>query len=101
MVSSAALSQKVALQIPFVTTAPLMKMGYRNARRRSDSPKFKIILPLNMPRVKRRAFKIVLLAKGAAAHGSVQRLLFMVAYFRLNFSGSKSGSSQKRVMISV
>lgn len=26
---------------------------------------------------------------------------FMVAYFRLNFSGSKSGSSQKRVMISV
>ena len=76
-------------------------MGYRNARRRSDSPKFKIILPLNMPRVKRRAFKIVLLAKGAAAHGFVQRLLFMVAYFRLNVSGSKSGSSQKRVMISV
>ena len=27
--------------------------------------------------------------------------LFMVAYFRLNFSGSKSGSSQKRGMISV
>ena len=26
---------------------------------------------------------------------------FMIAYFRLNFSGSKSGSSQKRVMISV
>ena len=56
-----------------------------------------------MPKATRRAFKIVLpaIAKGAAAHGSMQRLLFMIAYFRLNFSGSKSGSSQKRVMISV
>ncbi len=32
---------------------------------------------------------------------SVQRLLLMVAYFRLKVAGSKSGSSQLRVMISV
>jgi hypothetical protein len=31
-------------------------MGYRKVRRLSCNPKFKIILPLNMPRVKRRAF---------------------------------------------
>ena len=33
-----------------------VKMGYRNARRRSDIPKFKIILPLTMPKAQRRAF---------------------------------------------
>ena len=32
---------------------------------------------------------------------SVQRLLLKVAYFRLKVAGSKSGSSQLRVMISV
>ena len=101
LLRSAALSQKVALQISFSTTALLVKMGYRNARRRSDSPKSKIILPLNMPRATRRAFKIVLLAKGATTHHLCSGSFFMIAYFRLNFSGSKSGSSQKRVMISV
>ena len=53
---SAALSQKAALQMPFPSTTPPVKMGYRNARRRSDIPKFKIILPLVMPRAQRRAF---------------------------------------------
>ena len=51
---SAALSQKAALQMLFFSTTPPVKMGYRNARRRSDIPKFKIILPLNMARVQRR-----------------------------------------------
>ena len=37
------------------STTPPVKMGYRNARRRSDIPKSKIILPLTMPRAKRRA----------------------------------------------
>ena len=40
---SAALSQKAALQMLFAATTPPVKMGYRNARRRSDIPKFKII----------------------------------------------------------
>ena len=40
----------------FSSTTPPVKMGYRNARRRSDIPKFKIILPLMMPRAQRRAF---------------------------------------------
>ena len=40
---SAALSQKAALQMSSPSTTPPMKMGYRNARRRSDIPKFKII----------------------------------------------------------
>ena len=53
---SAALSQKAALQMSSPATTPLVKMGYRNARRRSDIPKFKIILPLMMPRAQRRAF---------------------------------------------
>ena len=53
---SAALSQKAALQMPSPATTPPVKMGYRNARRRSDIPKFKIILPLMMPRAQRRAF---------------------------------------------
>ena len=53
---SAALSQKAALQMPFSSTTPPVKMGYRNARRRSDIPKFKIILPLTMPKAQRRAF---------------------------------------------
>ena len=53
---SAALSQKAALQMPSPSTTPPVKMGYRNARRRSDIPKFKIILPLMMPRAQRRAF---------------------------------------------
>ena len=53
---SAALSQKAALQMSSPSTTPPMKMGYRNARRRSDIPKFKIILPLMMPRAMRRAF---------------------------------------------
>ena len=53
---SAALSQKAALQMSSPSTTPPMKMGYRNARRRSDIPKFKIILPLTMPRAQRRAF---------------------------------------------
>ena len=45
-----------AQQLPFPVTAPPVKMGYRKVRRLSCNPKFKIILPLNMPRVKRRAF---------------------------------------------
>ena len=53
---SAALSQKAALQMSSPSTTPPMKMGYRNARRRSDIPKFKIILPLTMPEAQRRAF---------------------------------------------
>ena len=53
---SAALSQKAALQMSSPSTPPPMKMGYRNARRRSDIPKFKIILPLTMPKAQRRAF---------------------------------------------
>ena len=53
---SAALSQKAALQMSSPSTTPPMKMGYRNARRRSDIPKFKIILPLTMPKAQRRAF---------------------------------------------
>ena len=40
----------------FSSTTPSVKMGYRNARRRSDIPKFKIILPLRMPKATRRAF---------------------------------------------
>ena len=40
----------------FSSTTPSVKMGYRNARRRSDIPKFKIILPLTMPKAQRRAF---------------------------------------------
>ena len=47
---------KAALQMPSPVTTPPVKMGYRNARRRSDIPKFKIILPLMMPRAQRRAF---------------------------------------------
>ena len=31
---SAALSQKAALQLPFFSTTPPLKMGFRNARRR-------------------------------------------------------------------
>ena len=31
---SAALSQKAALQLPFAVATPLVKMGFRNARRR-------------------------------------------------------------------
>ena len=53
---SAALSQKAALQMSSPSTTPPMKMGYRNARRRSDIPKFKIIFPLTMPKAQRRAF---------------------------------------------
>ena len=41
---------KAALQMSSPATTLLVKMGYRNARRRSDIPKFKIILPLNMPK---------------------------------------------------
>ena len=47
---------KAALQMSSPATTLLVKMGYRNARRRSDIPKFKIILPLMMPRAMRRAF---------------------------------------------
>ena len=47
---SAALSQKAALQMSSPSTTLPMKMEYRNARRRSDIPKFKIILPLTMPK---------------------------------------------------
>ena len=47
---------KAALQMSSPATTLLVKMGYRNARRRSDIPKFKIILPLMMPRAQRRAF---------------------------------------------
>ena len=53
---SAALSQKAALQMSSPSTTPPVKMGYRNARRRSDIPKFKIIFPLTMPKAQRRAF---------------------------------------------
>ena len=48
-----------ALQLPFPVTTPPVKMGYRNVRRRFCTPKYKIILPLKMPRVKRRAFQII------------------------------------------
>ena len=98
---SAALSQKVALQMLFFSTTPPVKMGYRNARRRSDIPKFKIIFPLNMARAQRKPFKIVLLAKEAAAHRPCSGSFIKIAYFRLKVAGSKSGSSQLRVMISV
>ena len=40
-------------------------------------------------------------AKGATTHHLCSGSLFMIAYFRQKVSGSKSGSSQKRVMISV
>ena len=40
-------------------------------------------------------------SKRSRRTSSVQRLLLMVAYFRLKVAGSKSGSSQLRVMISV
>ena len=35
-----------------------VKKGYRNARRRFCTPKFKIILPLNMARAQRKPFQI-------------------------------------------
>ena len=54
---------KAALQMSSPATTPPVKIGYRNARRRSDIPKFKIILPLMMPRAQRRAFQIVLFAR--------------------------------------
>ena len=38
-----ALPQEAVLQIPFSFTTPAVKMEYRNARRRSDIPKYKII----------------------------------------------------------
>ena len=37
---------------------PSVKKGYRNARRRFCTPKFKIILPLNMARAQRKPFQI-------------------------------------------
>ena len=37
-----------AVDRQFSSTTPSVKMGYRNARRRSDIPKFKIIFPLKM-----------------------------------------------------
>ena len=40
----------------FSSTTPSVKMGYRNARRRSDIPKFKIIFPLKMARAQRKPF---------------------------------------------
>ncbi|MEF2788289.1 MAG: hypothetical protein U0N11_09325, partial [Faecalibacterium prausnitzii] len=36
---SAALSQKAALQMPFFSTTPPVKMEYRSVRRRSGIPK--------------------------------------------------------------
>ena len=41
--------------LPFPATTPPVKMGYRNARRRFCTPKFKIILPLNMARAQAEA----------------------------------------------
>ena len=46
--------------MPFPSTTPSVKMGYRNARRRFCNPKFKIIFPQNMRKAKRSAFQIVL-----------------------------------------
>ena len=54
-----------------------------------------------MPKATRRAFKIVLLIKEAATHHLRSGSFIKVAYFRLKVAGSKSGSSQLRVMISV
>ena len=67
--------------MPFPSTTPSVKMGYRNARGRFCNPKFKIIFPLNMRKAKRSAFQIVLpplhLATGGEAvynrHRTIQR----------------------------
>ena len=42
--------------LPFTATTPPVKMGYRNARRRFCTPKFKIIFPLKMARAQRKPF---------------------------------------------
>ena len=55
----------------FSSTPPSVKMGYRNARRRSDIPKFKIIFQLKMARAQRKPFQIVHSAKkGCCTHGA-------------------------------
>ena len=55
----------------FSSTTPSVKMGYRNARRRSDIPKFKIIFPLKMARAQRKPFQIVhSTKKGCCTHGA-------------------------------
>ena len=64
---SAALSQKAALHLPFSSTTPPVKRQFWKIRRFSRIAKFKIILPLNMPRATRRAFKIVPHSQKAAA----------------------------------
>ena len=52
---SAALSQKAALQMPFYSTTPPVKMEYRSVRRRSGIPKLIIIFPLKMARAQAEA----------------------------------------------
>jgi hypothetical protein len=60
-----------AVDRQFSSTTPSVKMGYRNARRRSDIPKFKIIFPLKMARAQRKPFQIVCFnKKGCCTHGA-------------------------------
>ena len=59
----------------FSSTTPPVKMGYRNARRRSDIPKFKIIFPLNMARAQAEAISNRPGIKRSRCTSTVQRLL--------------------------
>ena len=58
----------------FSFTTPSVKMGYRNARRRSDIPKFKIIFPLKMAKAQRKPFQIVHSAKKRLLHARCSSL---------------------------
>ena len=53
----AALSQKAALQMPFSSTTPPVKMQCRSVRRRSGIALLKIIFPLNMARAQAEAIQ--------------------------------------------
>ena len=59
---STALSQKAALQMPFPSTAPPVKMRLERSAER-DKREIKIIFPLKMRRATRSAFLIVKLLK--------------------------------------
>ena len=80
---------KAALQMSSPSTTPPVKMGYRNARRRSDIPKFKIIFPLKMAKAQRKPFKIVHSAKkGCCTHGAAAFLRFADVRGRSYFWGA-------------
>ena len=66
----------------FSFTTPSVKMGYRNARRRSDIPKFKIIFPLKMAKAQRKPFKTVHSAKKRLLHARCSSL-FLFANVRV------------------